>query len=445
VNVNLGWQNGLIRVREDWTTLTRFTLADTSSLGAGVTTVAAAGRIDISQLWLEIEYVYGPTFYDPFDGVTPDAIVGPLNWITAGGGVPGAITGNNYLRVDDVDPLNSFAYIGPILLPYTPDEFRNDYVTEAETRLIITNPTAAPDGYTWLLFDMFDTTGISLAAVKLGGVLHLGLIEDSVNPLDPNNYAALVPFDYVNKDLHVRLRIDRNQVPGDYGQVEVFIDYAETPLLQAGFWQDFPHYLPFFSYLAFGTSPGLPYDIGRADIDYLSWRHFKRDGGIFKNWDNWDFSSNQIGVDFTDSEIVRKVFIDPPGVTAGQSHHACVLDVTDPPEPCAISQVEGLPDPNPTLYDLSIDYKMDIAFTEGELILQRSSDLWYWDEIGTTWSSTFQSVTLPNQITRTTLAAMSSISLTSVTDDVLIVTIGRKTAGFPAYKILIYKVHLEEQ
>lgn len=446
VNVGTAWQDGLIRVREDWTTTTRFTLSDTAALGAGaeIIAVAATGRIELSRLWLEIEYVYGPTFYDPYDGILPDAIVGPLNWTLVGAGAPGVLAGN-YLRVDDVDPLNSIAYMGPPALPYTPNEFRNDFVTEVETRIILSNPTAAPNGYMWMLFDMVDTRYISLAVSKINGVLYLGLIEDVVDPLNQNNYAAITPFSYLNEDIHVRMRIDRNQVPGNYGKVEVFINYAETPEIQASFWGGFPPHLPFFPYIAFG-SPGIGASIGRADIDYISWRHFKRDGSLFRGWNNWDFAANRVEVDTLDPDIVKKIIVEPPGIVAGQSNQACVLNVVEPPNQCAVYQIEGLPAPAPTTYKIDVDYKMDIGFTEGELVLQRTSDLWYWDQAGSAWSAVFQSVTLPNQTTRTRLtSAMSSISLASVTNDVLLLTISRKTTGFPAYKILLYRVHLVEE
>jgi len=439
--VGLAWQEGAIRVREDWTSLTRFTLADVGALGAGVSTVALpiGGRIEISKLWLEVEYVVGPEFYDPYDGVLPDAIVGPLNWITVGA-QPATITGNNYLRLDDTSVADLRAYQHTLL---TTDRMREDYVTEYELRVTMTNPSAVPSVPLFGMFSWVDNIkSLILVAAKFSGVYHVGLISVGPDPSNPANYVALEPMDYIGKDTHFRIRVDRDQTPGSLGQVEVYVDYAATPLLRASYWNA----------LDAAASPTVATSFGtfvtaeiRTDIDYFSWRTFKKNGDLFRAWTSWDFSTNNIDVDDTDPDIVRKVLITPPGIAAGQSRYACVLEVNDPPAVCDICQFESVPDPSPDKYKIDIDYKMDIVAVDGELVVQRSSDLWYWDETGGAWSSTFQSVTLANQTSRARVAMMTGIMLTSVTDDVLLLRISRKTNTLPAYKILIYKVGLYKE
>lgn len=441
VNIaGLSWQEGSIRVREDWTSSVRFTLADVGALGAGVSTVAVAagGRIEVSQLWLEVEYIVGPKIFDPYDGVLPDAVVGPLSWITSGT-QPASITGNNYLRIDDTSVVDHRAYLRTLT---DTSSTRADYVTEAEIRVTLTNPSAASDVLIGVLLNWIDNVkNIRFVLTKLGGVFHIGAIAYALDPLVPGNYESLAPLDYIGKDMHFRIRIDRDQNPSTYGQVEVFVDYADTPLLQSNYWNFLVAFAPVVNVI-FGTDNSSEL---RMDFDYFSWRTFKKDGDTFRNWINWDFGTNSIDVDGTDPDIVRKVLVTPPGLEAGQSRYACVLEVNDPPNVCAVYQVEGLADPSPTTYKIDVDYKMDIAAVEGELIVQRSSDLWYWDETGGAWASSFRSTTLANQLSRARVAVMTGIELTSVTDDVLLVKINRKTNVLPAYKILIYKVGLYEE
>ena len=439
VLTNTTWQDGEIRVREDWTSGVRFTLAEVGALGAGLSVAVApgAGNIEVSQLWLEVEYIDSMSCYDPFDGALPDAIVGPLDWLPVGT-APTAISVDKYLEITDISATSYKSYL-KIITPLT--QMRQDYVTEIETRAVIIDSVPSASIHAIMLCGMVDVDAdVIVTAVRFSGTYYLG-ISGSYNPANPANYVQLEPFPYNGNDVHIRLVLDRDSDPSTYGRVKVFVNYADTPLLDAKT-SDFPNTTAPNPIIGFGTRNDAQ---SIVKIDYLSWRHYKKRGNTFRHWNDWNFGGNVVSSESADTEIVRKITISPPGVTAGQSRNACVLDVLDPPALCEIFQHEQLLESAPTTYKIDIDYKMDIAATEAELVVQRSSDLWYWDEAGSTWQSTFQAVTMPNQLTRTRLAAMTGINVVSVDDDEIIVTVRRKTAVLPAYKILIYRVHLVKE
>jgi hypothetical protein len=436
------WVEGSVRVREDWTSSTRFTSPDVAALGVEVTvnTVAPAGWLEVSKLWLEVEVVDHLNFYDPYDGVLPTAIVGPKTWLVSGT-QPVAITGSNYLRIDDTSAADEaiFYRIG------IPNPWRQDYITEYEYRIAFSNLDANPNsnfGVLGAINDGLANTVINFT--RLSGVLHIGIYAGQLGPYsDPSNYVDLQPFDFDGRNFHARVVFDRDQTPVSYGKVEVFIDYSETPILSGLFYDAPPSgALPFSLVEAFGTETG---GTARLDIDYLAVRSYKKLGQTFKAWEEWDFNSNAVVANLSDPDIVKPVTINPPGITAGQSRYALELDVQDSTQLCEVFQIDTLPDPSPQTYKIAVDYKMDQAVVEGELVVQRTSDLWYWDETGGVWSATFSSVTLPNSATRIRFAAMTGISVVDVSIDAIRVTVKAKTATPPAYKILVYKVFLDRE
>lgn len=440
--VGTAWMAGQVRIREDWTSLVRFVNADVGNLGVGVeaTAVPASGELQVSELWLAVEYLDTHLLYDPFWGVTPDAVTGPRNFITAGG-EPATITGSNYLRIDDTSAVDHRAYLNGFTEPLP---YRQGYVTEWELRCTLSNlDVADPAAFAVLGVNIDGLAIVGLGAVRFGGDLQLGLRSAPLGgPLDPGAYLAMEPFNFDGHDLHVRMKIDRDDNPSTYGKVEVFLDYNDTPIMNPLFYDFSPGAPVLGSVAAFGTEQGAPH-VCRMDVDYAGWRTYKKRGGTFHSWKSWDFGANSVVGDTTDADIVKPVEINPPGVQVGQSNHACLLDVADVAEPCELRNESFAPDVGPT-YKIDVVYKMDIAATEGELVVQRGSDLHYWDEGGGVWDPSFQSVTLSNQLTRTRLAAMTGINVTAP-DQQLLVTVSRKTTAGPAYKIFVYKVHLVEE
>lgn len=436
------WVEGSVRIREDWTSTTRFTSPDVASLGVEVTvnTVPASGALEVSKLWLEVEVVDHLNFYDPYDGVLPDAIVGPKVWIPSGT-QPVSITGNNYLRFDDSSLSDEAIFYRTD--PQVP--WRSDYITEYEGRLTFSNLGAGATEEFGVLGAINDGLANAIILfVRLSGTLYIGIHSGQTGPYtDPANYIDLQPFDFDGRDFHARVVFDRDQTPVSYGKIEVFIDYNDTPIVSAFFYDAPPSpSIPFSLVDAFGsTTDGTCY----LDVDYVAIRHYKKIGQTFKAWQEWDFGTNGIAANLTDLDIVKPVTINPPGIQAGQSRYALELDVQDTPMLCEAFQIDTLPDPAPQTYKIDVDYKMDQAAVEGELVVQRTSDLWYWDETGGSWSSSYSSVTLVNSTTRNRFAAMTGINVTDVAVDAIQVTVKAKTATPPAYKILVYKVFLDKE
>jgi len=439
------WTEGEIRVREDWTTTTRFTGTDVTDLGVGVEAmgIPPVADIQVSKLWLAIEYIDFLMFYDPYSGLTPDAVTGPRGMGTIGA-EPASITGSNYLQVLNTTPADFRMYY---YFDLSTKAMRQDYITETEIRCTLSNPETLANELMMVYPGAVESTGsIRFQSVRILGVEYLGLIEyPFADPFDPSEYIALEPFSALGRDLHLRLKIDRDSNPSTYGKVEVFEDYSEEPIISKWFEQFATTPKTWLTIGAFGPAIyGASQNETTMELDYSGWKHYKKRGETFRSWTGWAFGNNRVHANGGDPEIVKPITITPPGVVAGQSQYACELRVEDLDLPCSITNNSVTPDVAPISYKVDVIYKMDIAATEGELTVQRLSDLYYWDETGSSWIPTLTTVTMPNQLTRTTLAAMTGINVTSP-DDRFLVSVHRKTAIGPSYKIFVYKVHLVEE
>ncbi len=432
------WLEGVVRVREDWTTTQRFSLTDVDALGVGVHMVAApaSGQIEVSQLWVEVEYIDTFYVYDPFDGVLPDAVTGPLQWSTSGT-QPVAITGANYLEINDTSAADFRTYLYRELNGVK--GFNSSFIVEMETRVIVTDLSAAPSVSLAYLLDMSDDyTWFTVIAAKFNGVYHL-CVNGALTPLptSPADCIASAPFDFNGKDTHVRIRVDRDVYPDTYGKTQLFVDYATTPLLEVDT-ADLPPNVATFPRSIMGTT-----DVGECDLalDYISWKAYKKRGDVFSGWASYDFSTNEIHEDSADTDVAQLQTIDPPGVTVGQSNYACRFDVNDSNELCRLYQVLTLK--AATNYKIDIDHKMDIGGVDGELVIQRLPDLYFWDETGSNWSATPDSVDLTNTITRDRVAVMTGINLAAAGQ--VVVSVQAKITAAAVHKIWIYKVYLVEE
>jgi len=434
-----GWVSGSSRIRQDWTTLQRFSLTDVADLGVGVHMVTgpSAGRIEVSQLWIEVEYVDTFQLYDPFDGALPDAITGPLDWQATVGSQPASITGDKYLQINDTSTTDLKAYLHVDFDGMT--QFTSSYVVEMETRVSITDTSVSLDVVMSILLGIDDDLlSFGLFAAKFGGVYHLCFSDIlGAPPVLPTDCLALAPFDFNNKDTHLRVKMDRDTSSGTPGRAQLFVNYNSVPILDI-FTTNFPASTLSNPRVGFGTTL-----LGEClvKLDYYAWKAYKKRGSVFSGWSSYDFGTNEINEDNSDTDIVRLQLIDPPGITVGQSDYACRLDVNDSSELCRLYQVTTLQ--AATNYKIDIDYKMDIGVVVGELVLQRLPDLYFWDETGGVWSSTPASVDLANSTTRLRAPIMTGINLATLGQ--VIVSIQAKITPSAVHKIWVYKVYLVEE
>jgi len=432
------WVEGKIRLREDWLTSQRFTIDGVADLGIAVevATAPTSGAVQVSQLWLAVEYVEGPYIYDPYSGLEPDGITGPLGWVK-GGAAPTSITGDNYLRVDNYSP-NFLVYGKP--LPTA--QFAPRYITEVETGIRISNVNPTDQILGIAVLDEVPRP-VQLVALQVGGVQYLALTNNFVVSSDLSQWPAVAAFNYEDEELQLHLKIDRDDLSGALGRVDVYVNYAETPLLSCSYY-DFPEGSPLGG-LAMGF--GNPDVNCRYEFDYFAYHWYLKRGDTFSGWKDSEFGGNEITADSSDADIVKPVEINPPGVLAGQSAYACFLDVQDTTEDCETTQTYLVPSAAPQTYKIDLDYKQDT--TTGfvvDVVVQRLPDLYYWDDVGKAWDPSYQSVSAPVSTTRSRASMVTGLSVPSV-DNTLLITVKTTVVGpSPAsHTAWIYKVYLDEE
>ena len=436
--ISTDWEDGEIRIREDWVTAKRFTSDDLVNMGVGVqiNSVPSSGSFDVSKLWLEVEYINGPYRYDPYFGVLPDTIIGPLLWGTFGT-QPVALV-SDYLEITDLSNTDTRFYA---FIDSSVGDIREGYITEIETRSTVVILDPNPNCADAMVIGCMDLQQLLLVhTFRHNNIQYVGLLENGKNAEDINQYYAYAPLEYNKKDIHYRLKIRRYINEPQKGRVQLFINYGNTPLLD----------IPYSTILAsgignawylFGTTDVAR--IGQYKLDYFSWCLYKDGGGLSaKNWTAFDQNVNMIKLDEGDSDINKLKKIPLAGVTAGQSNYACKFAINDWTEDCHISQLFADSKGNPITYSLDLDYKDDaeIAVT-GEIIVQRCSDLWYWDNVGKAWVSGFTSVTFPSSTPRTKLSAIVSKIANAKAEDLLF-TINRNSSAGKVYNLWLYKVRL---
>jgi hypothetical protein len=444
------WVDGAIRIPKDYITGTRWRPEFVGDLGVGMLLwiPPVAGHVDVSEMWLEVEYVDSATVYDPMSNpVLPDFVTGDLQWATSGTQVA-TITANERLQIFDNDSIDFRSYERQDLA------YPEQYVTEIECRMeCFFVPFFAHTGFFYYIA-AYDTheRSVYLVLYNIADHYFVGLIGAGLDHDDPSAYLASYRIDpFVGEDLYFRLVVDRD-VDTDFdppGHVRVYLDYTDNAVL------DVP-YVAFPATVAdrilFGTGDpltGLTVDRCGVRVDYFAWHHYKKQGETFDRWKDIEIGTNTIVADSGDSYIWKPVHIVPPGVTAGQSDYACKLAVTDATKTCTIQQYWQMLEETPRTYDLDVTYRMDTLLVDAVITIQRRSDHWYWNDIGKVWQAAFSSVTLPNQMNRTTFnGAMTDItSLQPVDppypyDEVFIVSIGKLSAVPGSYNVYVYKAYL---
>jgi len=139
LKTTLSWGGSVFHFRrQSWSSSDRLTRDDVLDLNVQVESVGipAGGGIQISQLWLEVEYADTPYVYDPYETFLPDDVgnLGPKAWTSSGGAT--AIIQSDYLRIDDNDPGDYRMYerINSDIQSYN-----SAYVTDIETRISMIN------------------------------------------------------------------------------------------------------------------------------------------------------------------------------------------------------------------------------------------------------------------------------------------------------------------
>jgi hypothetical protein len=430
------WTTLVYRYRVDWVSGVRFSRSDVQDLGfvIEVLTAPSSGEVQCSEAWVEVEYTTMPEFYDPAGLVLPNAIVGDLTWSTSGGQSAALLA--DYLYMSDssaVDWVNFYRTI---------PEFGSDFVTEVQTALIIIPPinnecnlyiASVEDG----------SRSIHLTLVTDASGTYVGLTGEGLDHDDVSSYLDLTVSDPGGTSYYTyTLRIDRSTPPDPIGVVEVFTDFDfSSPVLSVPY-TSFPSTTN--TQLLFGTGEATFFtSTTDAVLDYISWES-KKKNHTFPKWETIYTGSNSVQADTTDYDIVKFFNIPVANILAGQCDSCCKLVVADPAETCEVFSYWQFLEAAPTTYEVAVDYKMDVFGTEAELLIQRTSDYYYWNQGGSAWQAASSTITLANSMTRTRVTAvMDTISVPTIPEN-LIIRVRRKTAAGPSYNVYLYKVKLEE-
>jgi hypothetical protein len=437
VPVGVGWVNGTFRVREGWATPgVRPSVQDIYNLGVGIRLLAgpALGTVQVSELWVEVETVDTVYCYDPMNGATPDAIVGPLQWPTIGT-QPASITVDKYLEIVDSDPVDFRAYYVNLPVP-----IRDVYTTEIEARFWVQTAVLGEI----LLADIFGfVVGVEAIQVPIlrtaDGHDWIGVVHFDI--ADKAAYLGSAQIDVSGIDTHIRIMIDRDPDPSTAGQVSVYLNYGSTPIIQVPYSEFIVSAPTIPGFVFFGAFPDTQ---SVLRYDYVAYKIYKKRPGMFKDWNDFDQGPNSVLASGSDPDVVQPIMIQPPGIWAGQSHYCCVLDVQDSSYPCGVVQAIQLPSALPTTYGVGIDYKVDSPVPQtADLVIQRESDMWYWDQGTVSWVPGYTAFTLPFNPGRTRLPLATGLGLVSP-EAVLISVQGTLAPALP-HQILIYKVNLYEE
>ena len=447
VLTSTNWVDSHIRVRADWIMGTRFNPFGVGDLGVGVFMFSSptAGYVEVSELWLEVEYLDSTTVYDPTLTLSlPDALTGDMQWITNGTEIA-LITGSEQLSIFDNNPADYRSYERTDLV------YPEQYVTELETRIeVYFVPFFVSTGFFYYIAAYDDgQRSVYLALYNVLDRYYVGLIGSGLDPNDPGAYLASYEINpFVGEDLFFRMSVDRDVDPGTAGRVRVYSDYTNTPALEVPY-ASFPTTL--VNRILFGTGDPLTGVMAqRAGIlvDFFSWHTYKKGGETFDMWREIETGPNFVEATHDDPYIWKPVELPvPQGVKTGQAEHACKLAVVDATEDCFMRQYWMMLEETPVTYDLNIDYRMDTLLADGKATLQRRSDHWYWDEGGSIWTAAVATVTLPNQMNRTRLTGvMTGITSTNIPpyDEVFILQIGKDSAVPANYQMFVYHADLEK-
>ena len=402
-----------------------------------VLALPASGSLEVSEVYVTEDVVDDIHFYDATRSVLPDAVAGPLQWGTSGTSL--AFMDVQMLNINDVSVVDNRTYDYPI----TPQP-RSDYSVRAETRFFVRAlPTATGTFYTALGHqDDEASVEVTLFYRNSDGSVHVCLTEAG---RDHSDLAAglgsyMVTNHSDDRPYNLQLLIDRDPNSFAPGKVQVLLDYEvilETYYAELG-------RVSYAPKLWFGTSvSSTVYML----VDYVGVQSFKARGESFRAWSSLEGLGSTVRPDGTDSQICRLVPLRTiPDVVAGQSNYSCCLVGSDK-IPCGIQQSFRMPQVKPTAYRVELEYRDDIAAaTPLRVTIQRSNDLFYWDDFLTGWVVGPVFVDLPHSAQRTKVVLTTTLQTDRV-DDAVIFTIEYNFSGPaapPDPHIWIYRVYVAE-
>lgn len=178
-----------------------------------------------------------------------------------------------------------------------------------------------------------------------------------------------------------------------------------------------------------------------VDIEYIGWRHYRRLGSGWRHWYVEELGTNTVLINTTDASIVTMRQIPPINIWAGQSNSCAQLAVSAVADVCLIKTYMTVLDAAHT-YDITLDYRFDIAVVTAYLVVQRTSDHYYWDEGTQLWQSAVSYATIANVVDRTRTTFVTNVQ--TAVPDKLIITIMNDTAMLAAHNLYLYKVDVRD-
>lgn len=417
---------------------TRLGLTDIYKLKAHIAVGAlpSSGSIEVSEVYIQEDVVEGfICWYDAVCGLVPDAVVGALQWSTSGG--QAASIASPYLRINDASIVDnrSYAYIVQnLLLP--------EHSTRIDTVFYISStPATAGSFYTVLSYQDASSSVELVLFRKVDGTIHLCLTEAS---RDHENFtdclATYELTDFTTSRIYqVTATIDRGVDPHNLGKINVALDYGSTPILSI-YYADLAS-IAYAPQVGFGTRT---IHTCSARVEYFACASFRSQGAAFRAWEQLESAGSRVLVDPGDSQIchLRPLSV-LPEVVVGQSNNACKFSCLGGP-PCGVRQITALLNDS-VAHTLEVEYRdSTTAVAPLRVTIQRSSDLFYWDEGTTSWIAAVTYADLLHSALRTKAVVTTTLVLPS--PQALVLTLEYNFTGLPMAPphIWLYRIYLAE-
>jgi len=420
------WKDFKLWVRYDPSTSSRFKPSGLGDIGVSVRDDTGSPGIHVSKLYLETVWMPSEYRYDSLEmNVTPDAVSGDLQW-TSSGSSSATIT-SDILTISDTGTSQYRNY--NINVPNVGD----DYVREAVGRLKIETSMSSTSFISTLLEIGTNAHTVKLCAFLDSGDKYIGLIDSSGDRNNPSDYIVKYQHDWSDYFIyHLIVDADPNNFVNGVsvaidGNIVIESDYSKYTDTSAS------------SNLLFGTGDSsLTSNECTLFVDYIGWYIYRKRNKVFRGWRNIHTSTNNIEANSTDPDIVKLFNLSVPQITVGQSDYCCKLVLNDV---SGLSYIETIFNPiDSTPLNLDIDYKGELSAGTVEVTIQRTSDMYYWNNSTSAWQAAKASATSSGISTRTRVNLMSGIITTLPDYYIIRVAV---TGGFIAYSnIYVYKVWL---
>lgn len=369
----------------------------------------------VSEIWLDVEYCDTLEYYDPiaFAQIPSTVAYVYLNWNSQGTAPATLVPATGFLKIEDASAVDyrRFHRSNAITAPRT---LADDFDSEICQRVTLISNFDTIDGCVYRIAILEDGQhSVWLNIVRSGGVDYLGLISGTLNVDVLSQYYVTTPLTgglISTVSRHFHLLVNRQD---SVGQVQVFLDYGETPVLQ-------------FPYDQFATTANNRLEFGTGEIghwtnqitahvDFVSWRHWQARGARFADWCPEFSEVNRVSVDVVDPYTAYPVTLPSPyplGQRVGQSDYCCSLAVVNNAEYSWTKQTWWLP-AGYSSCNVAVTYRMDAVGTVAEFLIQRTDDHMYWNQAATNWLVATTAVTMPNSMLRTTQVIATGVTPTA--------------------------------